>query len=184
MQFQYTGMFLLEFEFHLVYLLFGSILNKYLNIFVLWLYCFTVLLLGQLRCQYTSFRAWSHSSTIFLCRHLLAVWWIICFLKYRLEDHGLHPVGNAPPGTCMLSLGASHTYHLAICTNEYVVMKIWKYSLKFKIYSCFMRSQKAATHFQLMSRKSRHDSPFVFGSKLDSCEKCVECFSTLFCNTF
>lgn len=33
-----------------------------------------------------------------------------------------------------------------------------------------MRSQKAATHFQLMLRKSWHDFPFVFGSKLDSCE--------------
>ncbi|XP_020740497.2 centrosomal protein of 44 kDa isoform X4 [Odocoileus virginianus] len=44
-------------------------------------------------------------------------------MKKMLEDHGLYPVGNASPGTCMSSPGGSHIYHLAICTDEYVVMK-------------------------------------------------------------
>lgn len=41
---------------------------------------------------------------------------------------------------------------LPSATNEYVVMKIWKYSLKFKIYSCFHAQSKGSNTFQLMSK--------------------------------
>lgn len=93
------------------------------------------------------------------------------FFKYRLEDHGLHPVGNTPPGTCILSPGGSHTYHLAVCTDKYLAMKKLNMLIEIEIqqkYSYFTLSQKAATRFQLTLRKL--GSPFVFESRLDNGE--------------